>query len=611
MNGNTNNKTIINQKEKLTFKKFFQYIWWSIKFNTSVAPFESIILLVVKILFDLSPIVTSLAYARVYAKLAEILINKVPFDLAIKDLTSLLIIVFGIDIVLSILSIFRTYLNRKLSRIRRNIIENRFITKYSQLSSEQLDSPKLVSVLKRAEDNIWRLEGINEDIMNYIAGTIGGVTSVAIMLQYQPIIVLIAMVLIIPIIVKDILYNKTMKDISDESTEGWREYWTGRWFLTNKYPLIELRVQNLTKKLVHYLSSFRDKYTQKQQFVDTKYSKIDAIGRFNQVYSVLGTILIIRKVIQTGGDIGTVTFYINQIDRINNFFGVLIRDIVYLYDQMRYVRELKDFFDLSITINNGVKKIKIKQPPTIVFENVSFKYPNTDKYSIRNLNLTILPNEEIALVGENGAGKSTLIKLLLRFYDPTEGRILINGIDLRELDIESYYENISALFQDYNYIGFLTLKENIEYAKSKHSNISYEKAARMSDIHKAIIGLPKKYDTKSYSYFDGGVDLSQGQSQKLVIARAFYRNAPILILDEPTASIDAVSEAKIFDRIYKFMNNKTVIIISHRFSTVRNAKKIYVLDKGKIVESGSHEELLKVDGLYKKSFDLQAKGYSK
>lgn len=611
MNEISDKKSVINQKEKLTLKTFLEYIWWSIKFNTSVAPFESIILLLLKVLFDLSPIFTSLAYARVYAKLAEILINKIPFELAIKDLTAPLIVVFGIDLIISIISIFRTYLNKKLSRIRRNIIENRFITKYSELSSEQLDSPALVSVLKRAEDNIWRLEGINEDIMNYIAGSIGGVTSVAIMIQYQPIIVLIAMVLIIPTVIKDILYNKAMKDISDESTEGWREYWTGRWFLTNKYPLIELRVQNLTKKLITYLSNFRNKFAQKQLFIDRKYSKINAIGRFNQIYSVLGTILIIKKVIQTGGDIGTVTFYINQIGRINNFFSIIISDIVYLYDQMRYVRELKDFFDLSVTIKNGVRKIKMKYPPTIVFENVSFKYPNSEKYSIRNLNLTILPNEEIALVGENGAGKSTLIKLLLRFYDPTEGRILINGIDLKELDLESYYENVSALFQDYNYIGFFSLKENIEYAKSTHSNISYEKAARMSDIHKTIIGLPKKYETKSSSHFENGIDLSQGQSQKLVIARAFYRNAPILILDEPTASIDAVSEAKIFDRIYKFMNNKTVIIISHRFSTVRNAKKIYVLDKGKIVESGSHEDLLKIDGLYKKSFELQAKGYSK
>jgi ATP-binding cassette subfamily B protein len=213
-------------------------------------------------------------------------------------------------------------------------------------------------------------------------------------------------------------------------------------------------------------------------------------------------------------------------------------------------------------------------------------------------------------VGQNGAGKSTIIKLLLRFYDVTEGEILINGTNIKDLDLGEWYKAIGVLFQDFNRYED-TVKENIGlgrvYEAIDLKDITA--AASSAGAHPMIAKFEKGYEQMLGRVFDEGIELSGGQWQKIALARAFLRNAPVLVLDEPTASIDAKSEAEIFSKVEKLEKDKTVIIISHRFSTVRNADKIYVINGGKIIESGSHEELLNFDGEYAAMFKLQAKGY--
>jgi ATP-binding cassette subfamily B protein len=225
------------------------------------------------------------------------------------------------------------------------------------------------------------------------------------------------------------------------------------------------------------------------------------------------------------------------------------------------------------------------------------------------LNLTIDPQEEIAIVGPNGAGKSTLIKLICRFYDPTSGVILVNGVNLKNIELDNWYQKLSYLSQEFNNYYNLNLRENVSLGNPQ-KNID-EKI--LSALKKADAGFIKKYsqglDTPMSQRY-GGEEPSWGQSQKIAIARIFYRNSPVVILDEPTASIDAVSESKIFDRLYADIKGNTLIIVSHRFSTVRNAQRIIVIDKGKIVEQGSHAQLLKKNGTYAHSFNLQAKGYN-
>lgn len=279
----------------------------------------------------------------------------------------------------------------------------------------------------------------------------------------------------------------------------------------------------------------------------------------------------------------------------------------------KYLEKYFDFMNLEKIIHTPLKPLPLPAeplPPFIEFKNVSFRYPNTKRYVLKNFNLTINPGEKVAFVGENGAGKTTIIKLLLRFYDVTEGEVLINGINIKDLNLDKWYSLIGALFQDFIKYQF-TFKENIYYGnRQENNNLELLKSAiKQSGADGFVSDLPNKFDQVVGKMFEGGIDLSGGQWQKLALARAFFKNAPVLILDEPTSAIDAKAEYEIFERVQKLQKDKTVIIISHRFSTVRNADRILVLNDGKIVEEGNHAELMKLSGLYAELFEIQAKGY--
>ena len=279
----------------------------------------------------------------------------------------------------------------------------------------------------------------------------------------------------------------------------------------------------------------------------------------------------------------------------------------------KYLDQYYEFLNYPNYIKEPDFPVVLPQSPApveIEFKNVSFKYPKTERFIFKDLNLKIGSGEKIALVGENGAGKSTLIKLLLRFYDATEGEILLNGINIKEIELTKWQGLVGALFQDFIKYQF-KFSENIYFGdlfKSKDSSLM-EEAAKKSGADEVAKSLPDGFDQRVGKMFEGGIDLSGGQWQKLALARAFFRDAPILILDEPTSAIDAKAEYEIFQKVQSLQKDKTVIIISHRFSTVRNADRILVLDEGKIVEEGSHAILMAKNGLYAELFNLQAEGY--
>ena len=246
----------------------------------------------------------------------------------------------------------------------------------------------------------------------------------------------------------------------------------------------------------------------------------------------------------------------------------------------------------------------------IVFEDVSLTYPTSDKPAIEGVSLTIRPGERIALVGENGSGKTTFVKLLTRLYDPTEGRIHLGGRDLREYNVETYRQRFGVIFQDYmRYHG--TVAENIGYAQYERLDDldGIAAAAEKAGLREFIETLDDGYQTRIGSWFERGTDLSGGQWQKIALARAFFRQSDILVLDEPTSVLDARAEYDIFQRFLELTAGKTTILISHRFSTVRMADTIYVFQQGRIAEHGSHRELMAQDGLYAELFNMQAEGF--
>jgi len=279
----------------------------------------------------------------------------------------------------------------------------------------------------------------------------------------------------------------------------------------------------------------------------------------------------------------------------------------------KYLDKFFDFLETEKVITSPPEPVTIPnkpEPPIVEFKNISFRYPGTERDILKGFNLIIKTGEKVALVGENGAGKTTLIKLMLRFYDATEGEVLINGVNIKNLNLDEWHKYIGALFQDFIKYQF-TFKENVYFGDltKKQEEEFLKEAIEKSGADKYLDTLPDKYDQVVGKMFEGGIDLSGGQWQKLALARAFFRNAPILVLDEPTSAIDAKAEYEIFENVQKLQKDKTVIIISHRFSTVRNADRILVLDEGKIIEEGSHNYLMEKKGLYAELFNIQAKGY--
>lgn len=271
-----------------------------------------------------------------------------------------------------------------------------------------------------------------------------------------------------------------------------------------------------------------------------------------------------------------------------------------------YVEKFRRFMNAKEKMVSGTKTTVFEKPPVIKFENVSFKYPGTEKYVLKNINLEISPYKKIAFVGYNGAGKTTLTNLLLRLYDVTEGEITINGVNIKEWDIKSYHKNFAAVFQDFSLFG-ATLGENVSMDDSPEKE-AVQEALKAADFDRK---LPNGTDSIILREFDDeGVSLSGGEAQKIAIARAFYKECPFAILDEPSANLDPIAEYTLNQSMTKAANDKTVLFISHRLSTTIMADEIYMLENGEIIEHGSHEALMELDGKYAYMFRLQADKYN-
>jgi ATP-binding cassette subfamily B protein len=309
---------------------------------------------------------------------------------------------------------------------------------------------------------------------------------------------------------------------------------------------------------------------------------------------------------------GTLQFLAGALAGASNNIQTIFSTFSSIADQSLFLTDLVEFFAVRPRLVSKPGALAAPRPirSGFVFEDVSFTYPGTGRRVLDRLNLRIEPGQRIALIGENGQGKTTIVKLLTRLYDPTNGRILLDGIDLREYDLEDLHSEIGVIFQDFMRYE-MSARQNIAVGRIEASdrNGSVERAAQKS-LADAVIGrLANGYDQLLGRRFEGGVDLSGGEWQKIALARAYLRDAQLLILDEPTASLDARSEYEVFQRFAELTQGKMALLISHRFSTVRMADRIIVLENGRIVEEGSHSQLIALGGRYSSMFELQASSY--
>jgi len=364
-----------------------------------------------------------------------------------------------------------------------------------------------------------------------------------------------------------------------------------------------------------------------QQFYEENRNLSIRRGVVSALLSILGTVgyygayvVILIRAVKGDITIGTLTFLAASFGRGRDVIQDILLSASNVYEQALYLRDLFVFLDMKPTIESAPDARPVATPirSGFVFENVGFRYPGSERWAVRNVNMELRPGERVALVGENGAGKTTITKLLARLYDPTEGRITLDGIDLKQYDLGSLRRAIGVIFQDFVRYD-MRFDENIgvgeiesvraDLEKKNGTPVAITAAAENSLAASLLPRFSNGYKQMLGRRFDDGVDLSGGEWQKIALARAYIRDAQVLILDEPTAALDARAEYEVFLRFSELVAGRMAILISHRFSTVRMADRIIVLRHGKVEEQGSHEELLGLKGLYEELFTMQAAGY--
>lgn len=374
-----------------------------------------------------------------------------------------------------------------------------------------------------------------------------------------------------------------------------------------------VRIYDLDKFIIGKGKENREKYLKKfnKQAVNTQISNMISVT----LTTIQGLVILIwlsTSVISAAITIGSFILLLNASKQFALSFGLLSNEIVNLYKNDNYINDFFVFLKYESKLRSTEKKgakVDCKIPGVLEFKKVSFKYPNSDQYILKNISLTIHPGERISIVGENGAGKTTFVKLLMRLYDVTEGEILYNGINVKDYNYDDYMNVFSTLFQDYK-IFALSIYENITFQEESSEKDLVNKIFKQYGVWGKIASLPNQGETiMSREYEEEGMELSGGQQQRLALCRAVYKNAPVIILDEPTANLSPVAEHDIYQHFNSMVKNKTAIYISHRLSSSKFCDKICVFDKGSIAEYGSHSELIEKNGLYAEMFMLQSQYY--
>jgi len=433
------------------------------------------------------------------------------------------------------------------------------------------------------------------------------------LMAFNPWLILLLLVAVVPAFLGESYFNDRSYALTRAQTEERRELDYLRYLGASDETAKEIKLFDLSGFLIARFRSLSDKF-----YRDGRALAIRRSG-WGTVFSLLGSVgyysayvVIIIRAVHGRLSIGDLTFLAGSCRQLRSLLEGILTRFTSVSQGAIYLQDLFEFFEIRPRIVRVAHPRPFPRPikEGFRFENVGFRYLDSERWANRHLSFTLQPGERLALVGENGAGKTTLIKLLTRLYDPTEGRILLDGVDLREYDPGDLRREVGGIFQDYLRYQ-MTVAQNIAVGdiEKQDDRALIEASAQRSLADLVTERLPGRYDQALGRRFRQGVELSGGEWQKIALARAYMRDAQLLILDEPTAALDARAEYEVFQRFAELTHGRTAVLISHRFSTVRMADRILVLEKGEMREIGSHEELLERGGKYAELFHLQAQGY--
>lgn len=561
-------------------------------------------------------IITAPFMSYLWTFISKFVIDIITNQKTVKELGTILGITFVIQIVVTMLQSFATTQSDFRYIIVRFKMMN--INNYKSMTTrfENLENTDVMDCYQKAMNavsgNEQGLEGMMRTTTRLIESIMVSVVGLVIIGTLSvPIVIGMTVLAVVNFLIKNKTNKKTKKEIWDPLATWWRKNYYMQNVSTDFKFAKDIRMYGLTgyiKEKYHKLNEERIASQRKNALI---WWVTGQIGNILWMIAQAGLYAwLIYSVFQGNMTIGNFTMYLGVAATYFNYLGNMLDRVNDLLQRSRELDDFRSFEDFDDKRVNGTKKVPKYEKYEFVFDNVSFKYPKAEKYALKNLNLTVKAGERLAVVGLNGAGKSTFIKLLLRLYEPTEGRILLNGEDIKDYEINDYYKTFSPVFQDVNLFAF-PLSENIsmdtpeatDEGKAKESLIKAGMEEKLNSLSNGV-----KTEVLKVIH-DDGVDFSGGEKQKIALARALYKDAPVVVLDEPTAALDALAEAKLYEDFDKLVGNKTAVYISHRLSSTQFCAHVAMFMDGELVEYGTHESLLAAGGPYSEMFNVQAQYY--
>lgn len=521
---------------------------------------------------------------------------------------------FGLILVGSIVGQVRSLSDRILQSQLTNHVNGLVIRKAISLDLQFFENPMFYDTLQNArrQADTSALNIVNSTLQ-MVQQVITLTSLIVLLVRFSPWLAVIVFLAAIPSFLSQSQYaERAFRAVSRRAPEA-RLLNYLETLLTNNETVKEIKLFGLGKPLLErYQTLFTKFYLEDRAIAERRTMAGLGWGMLSNLAYYGSYAWIVLRMVGGAITLGDMTMFLSIFRQSQGSIRSLLDSLNRLYESNLYLDNLMTYLNLKPMLVAPADGLAAPAPirQGIEFRNVSFCYPGSDVYVLRNINLHVRPGERIALVGLNGAGKTTLIKLLTRLYDPTEGQILLDGVDLREYDLESLHQRFGVIFQDFVRYQF-TVRENIAFGQVEalEDLDRIKDAAERGGASAIIENMPKGYDTMLGRRWEKGLELSGGQWQKIALARAFMRDAEVLVLDEPTSALDAEAEYEVFRRFGELIGDRIAVLISHRFSTVRMADRIVVLSGGRIIELGTHAELIQMDGSYARLFNLQAEGY--